>query len=354
MPSLAPTKTEKLLRARVDLNAGLPVVLMESGRAFLMAAIETLGQERFSFFQSPESLIILSDWRAKALHLPVYDKTLTRIEWDAGLSFDSIKALANPSDDYKMPFKGPFAFRRDQDAAIASSALELLKTAHLLPAAMIMPLEDIPAEITVLDPPWTQAHHLTRLSHAKVPLDGAEATVLHVFRDAFTAEEHCAVIVGDLDPQKAVLTRLHSACFTGDILGSLKCDCGPQLNAALAKMTQVGGGILLYLNQEGRGIGLANKMRAYALQDLGLDTVEANRSLGFEDDERDLSLGARILDHFDIRKIVLMTNNPLKVASFERYGISVERREPLQVGHTAQNRRYLVTKARKSGHLLDE
>ena len=149
-----------------------------------------------------------------------------------------------------------------------------------------------------------------------------------------------------------MLARLHSACFTGDLLGSLKCDCGPQLNAALAQMGQEGAGVLLYLQQEGRGIGLANKMRAYALQDQGFDTVEANHRLGFEDDERDFWLGAEILRKMGFGSVRLLTNNPAKIAMMERCGLTVTERVPLKVGETPQNARYLAVKAAKSGHLL--
>jgi len=149
-----------------------------------------------------------------------------------------------------------------------------------------------------------------------------------------------------------VLARLHSACFTGDVLGSLKCDCGPQLHAALAQMGDEGQGVLLYLNQEGRGIGLANKMRAYSLQDQGFDTVEANHRLGFEDDERDFRIGADILKAMGFARVRLLTNNPRKIAMMQGAGLAVTERVPLKVGLTDQNAAYLATKAAKSGHLL--
>jgi GTP cyclohydrolase II len=148
-----------------------------------------------------------------------------------------------------------------------------------------------------------------------------------------------------------VLTRLHSACFTGDLMGSLKCDCGPQLRAALAQMGTEGDGVLLYLNQEGRGIGLANKMRAYSLQDQGFDTVEANHRLGFEDDERDFRLGAQILKELEFSAARLLTNNPRKVQMLQDNGIDVVERVPLHVGENRHNQAYLATKIAKSGHL---
>jgi len=149
-----------------------------------------------------------------------------------------------------------------------------------------------------------------------------------------------------------VLARLHSACFTGDIMGSLKCDCGPQLHAALTQMGTEGHGVLLYLNQEGRGIGLTNKMRAYSLQDQGFDTVEANHRLGFEDDERDFRLGSDILTSMGFSSVRLLTNNPRKVEMMEASGVKVAERVPLKVGENSHNHAYLATKAAKSGHLL--
>ena len=183
-------------------------------------------------------------------------------------------------------------------------------------------------------------------------LQVSEAGRLHVYRPNSGGDEHYAVEIGVPERSKPVLTRLHSACFTGDILGSLKCDCGPQLKSALAQMGKEGSGILLYLNQEGRGIGLANKMRAYALQDQGFDTVQANHRLGFEDDERDFQMGAELLKNLGFSEIRLMTNNPAKVFRLEDQGLRVVERVPLIVGGTAQNRSYLKTKSKKSGHLL--
>ncbi|MDC1297506.1 GTP cyclohydrolase II, partial [Octadecabacter sp.] len=165
-------------------------------------------------------------------------------------------------------------------------------------------------------------------------------------------EEHYAIEIGHPDRSKPVLTRLHSACFTGDVLGSLKCDCGPQLRGAMAQMGVEGAGVLLYLNQEGRGIGLANKMRAYSLQDQGFDTVEANHRLGFEDDERDFRIGATILKNMGFSDVRLLTNNPAKVAKLESCGLTVSERVALKVGENSYNQNYLATKAAKSGHLL--
>jgi GTP cyclohydrolase II len=183
-------------------------------------------------------------------------------------------------------------------------------------------------------------------------MEAAGAGRVHVFRPEDGGEEHYAVEIGRPPRDAAVLARLHSACFTGDILGSLKCDCGPQLKAALARMGAEGAGVLLYLNQEGRGIGLANKMRAYALQDQGFDTVEANHRIGFEDDERDFRIGAMILREMGFGAVRLLTNNPAKVRMMEANGIAVTERVPLKVGLNPLNEAYLDAKARKSGHIL--
>ena len=183
-------------------------------------------------------------------------------------------------------------------------------------------------------------------------MQAAGAGQVHIFRPDDGGEEHYAIEIGRPDRSQPVLTRLHSACFTGDVLGSLKCDCGPQLRAALAQMGTIGTGVLLYLNQEGRGIGLANKIRAYALQDQGFDTVEANHRLGFEDDERDFRVGASLLRKLGFSAVRLMTNNPRKIAMMQAQGITVAERVPLHVGETAQNAGYLATKLAKSGHLL--
>jgi GTP cyclohydrolase II len=187
---------------------------------------------------------------------------------------------------------------------------------------------------------------------ARVPMQASQAGRVHVFRPEDGGEEHYAIEIGRPDRTAPVLARIHSACFTGDVLGSLKCDCGPQLRAALAQMGTTGAGVLLYLNQEGRGIGLANKLRAYALQDQGFDTVEANHRLGFEDDERDFRIGANILRQMGFTAVRLMTNNPRKITMMQSCGLTVTERVPLHVGQTAQNAGYLATKAAKSGHIL--
>jgi GTP cyclohydrolase II len=238
----------------------------------------------------------------------------------------------------------------------------VVKSARLLPAIVVQDIAEpavFAAEhgLTVLDAGMVDAalalsSPMNAVVNARVPITAAEKTRLHVFRPDDGGEEHYAIEIGNPSRDEPVLARLHSACFTGDVMGSLKCDCGPQLNAALAQMGEEGAGVLLYLNQEGRGIGLTNKMRAYSLQDQGFDTVEANHRLGFEDDERDFRIGASLLRKLGFSATRLMTNNPNKIKMMEQNGITVTERVPLKVGENAHNTNYLATKAAKSGHLL--
>ena len=175
---------------------------------------------------------------------------------------------------------------------------------------------------------------------------------LHGFEDSETGQEHVAITLGDVSGLSPVLCRVHSECLTGDALFSMRCDCGAQLQTALERISECGRGILLYLRQEGRGIGLLNKVRAYELQDQGADTVEANERLGFDADLRDYSICKNMFAHFRVKKILLMTNNPVKVTALTKLGIEIVDRLPLETGHNDHNARYLATKAGKLGHLF--
>lgn len=186
---------------------------------------------------------------------------------------------------------------------------------------------------------------------SKLPTPFAVFT-MHGFLDEETGKEHVALTLGDVADGEPVLGRLHSECLTGDALFSLRCDCGAQLEAALRAIAAEGRGVLLYLRQEGRGIGLLNKIRAYELQDGGADTVEANERLGFGADQRDYAMCRPMLDHLGIREVRLMTNNPRKLKALETYGIRLAERVPLHSGLNPHNQRYLATKAGKLGHLL--
>ena len=191
---------------------------------------------------------------------------------------------------------------------------------------------------------------LAFVARAKLPTRFGEFAI-HVFADSESGKEHLALVYGELDTTQSVLCRVHSECLTGDALFSLRCDCGSQLSEAMQRIAENGSGLILYLRQEGRNIGLGNKIRAYSLQDRGADTVEANVELGFEPDARDYAMCRPMLAHFNIGKLRLMTNNPKKVAALQALGIDVSERLPLLTGETTHNQSYLATKRDKLGHL---
>jgi GTP cyclohydrolase II len=350
---LAPTPPELLARARSDLRMGLPIVLTRGPEAVLAAPAETLGAERLRAMLGEVSVLALTRRRAETLKIRVYDGDIARIRPDPGLGLAGLQAIIDPADDLTAPMKGPFAALREGDPTLARAALLLMKSARLVPAALLAPAAQVGAGLTRVEAAslTLAAPALDPVISAGLPMAAAPGR-LHLYRPGDGGDEHYAVEIGRPDRKAPVLVRLHSACFTGDVLGSLKCDCGPQLNGALAQMAEAGAGVLLYLNQEGRGIGLANKLRAYSLQDQGFDTVEANHRLGFEDDERDFRIGAALLKRMGIGQVRLLTNNPRKVEMLESCGIEVVERVPLAVGLNPLNAGYLRTKAQKSGHLL--
>ena len=360
--SFAPDITERLARARADLRMGVPIVVTSIGEssALLVCAAETLDAIRLTDMRglAGKPVLAITGRRAETLKARAYDGDIARVIIPSDASLAWVQAIADPADDMRAPMKGPLITEREGDADLHRAAIRLTKAARLLPTAVCLPVDASFAtshDLTTISANGitdTTLSPLTPIIAARLPLEVSEAGRLHIYRPDDGAEEHYAIEIGKPDRCKPVLARLHSACFTGDLLGSLKCDCGPQLRGALAAMGTEGHGVLLYLNQEGRGIGLANKMRAYSLQDEGFDTVEANHRLGFEDDERDFRIGAEILKRMGFSAVRLMTNNPAKIARMEGEGVAVAERVPLQVGENRFNEAYLATKAAKSGHLL--
>ncbi len=248
--------------------------------------------------------------------------------------------------------------RRDADAA-QLTAIALARHAGLLPAAVcVMPAAPVVLDtvlgVTAADVARFElplATDLERVSDAHVPLEGIEDSELVVFRDSRNATEHLAVILGHPDLSQPVRVRMHSSCLTGDLLGSLRCDCGDQLQRAVQQLSGPGGGVLLYLSQEGRGIGLASKLRAYRLQDAGLDTLDANHHLGFQADERSFDMAAHMLRALGVPRIRLLTSNPHKVSALREAGIDVVEQEPLHGRVNPHNARYLRIKEERAGHV---
>jgi len=193
---------------------------------------------------------------------------------------------------------------------------------------------------------------IKRVTEAKMPTKHGNFKVIG-YENALNGEHHVALVKGDIADGEPVLVRVHSECLTGDAFGSLRCDCGEQFAAAARNIEREGRGVLLYMRQEGRGIGLINKLKAYQLQDQGMDTVEANLALGFPEDARDYGVGAQILADLGIKKVKLMTNNPRKLAGLSGYGIEIMERVPIQMNHNERNEHYLKTKKQKLGHMLN-
>lgn len=240
------------------------------------------------------------------------------------------------------------------------AALDLVRKAHLIPAAVVMPaaaaLESLVAIEAVAIALYADrsVRDLRIVARAPVPLGDAPLTEFVVFSGGGRLRDQVAIVVGTPDPAQPVLTRLHSACLTGDLFGSLKCDCGDQLRLAVQAINAAGSGLLLYLDQEGRGIGLRNKMRAYGLQAQGHDTLDADAILGYGPDERRYGIAGRMLELLGFRRIVMLTNNPDKIRAIEQTGVVVEGHRRLLGAVNPHNAVYLSTKATRAGHLLDK
>lgn len=289
-----------------------------------------------------------------AVLIPVHPSADTR----------SLRAIGDPTLDLARPLQGPFKAHLCADLGIsqetAQTGLDVLKAARLLPAAVMALAPDISAipdllpRVQVKDIAalyQARAHDLAPVVETIVQLEGAEDCRVVVFRPDDGSEEHLALVIGSPDFNIPTLVRVHSSCLTGDIFGSLRCDCGPQLRGAIQTMAQESG-VILYLQQEGRGIGFLNKMRAYTLQHQGFDTVDANERLGFTDDERSFAPASRMLRHLGISQVRLLTNNPQKVAALEAFDVTVTERVPHSYPSNPHNAHYLDTKARRSGHYL--
>jgi GTP cyclohydrolase II len=346
---------ETVARAVDALRRGGAVSITGDAR-FQMLAVETASDTDLVKLGRKDALLLLTHRRAQTLKIRLYTPHVVALPVEVRATMGELRTIADPTEDLRFPLKGPLKPLREKLPESYASAVTLAKLAGLLPAVVVRKTSTkgvvaIGArDIAAYDSDIVRT--LKIVTRARVPLDGAEKTELVAFRAADGSPEHYAIVIGAPPTNKPVLTRLHSECFTGDLLDSLKCDCGSQLRGAIEAISKAGGGVLLYLAQEGRGIGLINKLRAYRLQDQGFDTMEANERLGFEADERRYAIAAKMLKLLGYNAVRLMTNNPHKVAALKAEGVRVTARVRHAFPHTAHNRAYLRTKAEKGGHFL--
>ena len=342
-------------RAIAALRAGR-AIRIEGPQPLTILSIETATPQLLELFDPrAEAPLLLSGPRAAALSLanereaadPYQPVLVEREPW---LDVDAALTLADPAQDFARAPVGPLKPIHLDAPETAKAALELARAAGLLPALWIVGTDSAVSVPTDLLTSEALRPEVTLLARARLPLEDMPDTQIFAFRGSDDGQDHVALLVGAFGG-KPPLVRLHSECLTGDVFGSLKCDCGPQLKEALRLIGSAGGGVLLYLRQEGRGIGLANKLRAYGLQDRGLDTVDSNLRLGFADDERDYAHAAAILRKLGVEAVRLLTNNPRKVAALESEGIKVVERVAHHMPANPHNADYLAVKKAKSGHL---
>ena len=334
-----------------------PVIVTAPGEALLALSVEGLDNQRLAEFAAlcapAAPALIITERRALALGLNA--TAPVAVPLPTGHDAAAIIALVTGAISDRMPSASPAS-------RSAAAAVQLAKMSHSLPAVLAADVADrafsckevivrVDAD-AVARFAGEAARSLMIASEASVPLGSGTPSRFIVFRDAIGGSP-VAVIVGKPDFTRPVPVRLHSACLTGDVFGSRRCDCGDQVRLALATLEHLGGGIILYMPQEGRGLGLANKMRTYQLQDEGLDTFDANTTLGFDDDERDYGIAGRMLRMLNCTRVVLLTNNPAKLDGLAAAGIDVAGRMQLEVPINSDNRRYMVAKAARSGHQLE-
>ena len=345
-------------RALSELQARRPIRVNAPSEVLLALPVESLDDQRlheFGMLCNPNApQLIVTQQRANAIGIEASTPIALTLSKQAGVG--TIFALAANAES-----EGHFAAKAEVASRSATAASQLIKLSRGLPAVLVANLTNTGGDlIHAIVAVEAEAIHrfaadatnaLAVASEASIPLASGTVARFVVFRDALGVDQ-VAIIIGEPNFAEPVPVRLHSACLTGDVFGSRRCDCGDQLRIALTRLECIGGGIILYLAQEGRGIGLANKMRAYRLQDGGLDTRDANTTLGFEDDERDYRVATMMLRTLDCTRIVLLTNNPAKLDGLTKAGIEIAARVPLEAAINSHNRRYLTTKAVRSGHKL--
>ncbi len=345
-------------RGVAEFHARRPVLIAGDDERLLALPVEGLDAERLAEFAgccSPVAPhLVVTTRRALALGLEAATPVALRLP--AGFDLDLILSLVTDID---------VDCRLDHSAAspAALAAIHLVKLSQGLPAVLVAnfsPTDSVVSERQIIAVEHKAVmrfrddviRSLAIASKASVPLMSGSRADFIVFRDV-AGGSSVAIIVGKPDLSQPTLVRLHSACLTGDVFGSRRCDCGDQLKLSIKRLEEIGGGVVLYLAQEGRGLGLANKMRTYQMQDDGLDTVDANLTLGFDDDERDYGIAARMLEILNCRRVVLLTNNPAKLDGLAESGIEITGRMPLEAPINSDNRRYLAAKAARAGHQLN-
>ena len=365
-------------RSVSELRRGRMIAIRgHEGQAALMLAAEAVtdaGLQRLAQVAGDAPGLVVTARRAAVLDIIQGAEHAIILKPDQAIDLTAqfIAHLCDPlstslSDDINRGLKTLQASEADP-YSLETAAVQFAKIARLLPAAIVVLIKDPMADdldawvkrhdLFVCDAgdvfqyDTTVARSLSIVSEARVPLENAEDTRIIAFRPADGGLEHLAIIIGQPAPEDPVLVRLHSECFTGDLLASLKCDCGDQLRGAIHEISSKGNGIMLYLAQEGRGIGLVNKLRAYELQDRGFDTLDANEQLGFDADERVYLPAAQMLRDLGFHHIRLMTNNPDKVAALSHCGMDVTERVPHAFPTNKHNEQYLSTKEKRSGHLF--
>ena len=350
-------------RAITELRRGRAVAIVGEQRTLVVAALEVTSEALLDQLvrASDRVVLLLTAERAQAVGLngatigPVEIPIRHADGLDVLKSFGGLAGLPDTPD------------ARSQAAAwtgskpLAAAGFKLAKAGRLMPALVAFEAEnfdDASVQQVSLEAIRERSdlarRGLLRISESRLPLADAENTSIILFRDEHSNSEHVAVVIGNPAPGSAVPVRLHSACLTGDVLGSLRCDCGEQLHTAVLRIAELGSGVLLYLDHEGRGIGLANKLRAYSIQDTGLDTLDADRHLGFSADERTYDVAAAMLKDIGVTRVEIMTNNPLKIDALREHGIDVVGRLPLVASTNAHNENYLRAKRERAGHLAED
>lgn len=363
-------------RAVFELRRGRAVCVgaADGARALIMAAEGASPEslQDLATLANSTPMLAITHRRADVLGIGVKavgdDSSVLALDLDQRLSAETVLQIADPLSEQPADSLQTVGIHAVHAHGPETAAIGLAKIARLLPAALVANIDDTDSldlagwaarrNLALVDAgdifqyESTAARTLKRVSDARVPLEDAEHTQIIAYRPQDGGLEHLAIVIGEPKPEDAALVRIHSECFTGDLLGSLRCDCGDQLRGAIQAIGESGSGVLLYLAQEGRGIGLVNKLRAYTLQDRGLDTLDANEMLGYDADERVYLPAAEMLKNLGLRQVKLLTNNPDKVTALSRFGIDVVERVPHAFPSNKHNEQYLETKKAKGGHLF--